>query len=93
MGDKNFAEIGENVGLLVAEKQKQYGDQISAMGPILKELYPNGIAPGQYNNLTLIVRILDKIGRITKGNGEGGEDAWGDIIGYAILGKANVQNR
>lgn len=44
----------------------------------------------QYNDLTIIVRMLDKIGRITKGNGAGNEDAWGDL---ALLGKANVQNR
>jgi hypothetical protein len=88
-----FAEIGAQIGKLVEEKQKQYGSAVSSAGPILKELYPDGIKPEQYNDLALIVRMLDKISRITKGNGEGGEDAWGDIIGYGILGKANVQNR
>lgn len=91
--DTDFVGIATKVAKLVEEKQAQYGNQITSMGPILKELYPGGIKPDQYNDLTLIVRILDKIGRITKGNGEGNEDAWGDLLGYSLLGKANVQNR
>lgn len=91
--NKDFVSIGAAIGAVVAQKQKQYGSAVSSAGPILKELYPDGIKPEQYNDLALIVRILDKISRITKGNGEGGEDSWSDIAGYAILGKANVQNR
>lgn len=82
-----FPAAGLEIGLLVAEKQKQYGDMISAMGPILKELYPKGVQPEQMEIMALIVRMLDKIGRITRGNGEGDEDAWGDIAGYALLGQ------
>lgn len=89
----DYVDIATKIAKLVEEKQKQYGDMISSMGPVLKELYPDGVKPEQYNDLTIIVRMLDKIGRITKGNGAGNEDAWGDLIGYALLGKSNVQNR
>ena len=89
----DFVDIATKIAKLVEEKQKQYGDMISSMGPILKELYPDGVKPEQYNDLTIIVRMLDKIGRITKGNGAGNEDAWGDLIGYSLLGKSSVQNR
>ena len=89
----DFVMIGAAIGAVVLQKQKQYGSAVSSAGPILKELYPDGIKPEQYNDLALIVRMLDKISRITKGNGEGDEDSWSDIAGYAILGKANVQNR
>ena len=32
------------------------------------------------------MRIIDKLCRLTRGNGEGGEDAWADITGYGLLG-------
>lgn len=86
-----FPEIGLRIGILVASKQAQYGDSISSMGPILRHLYPDGISADQYDDLGLIVRIIDKIKRITLGNGQGGEDAWSDIAGYGLLGSARQQ--
>jgi hypothetical protein len=88
-----FPAAGLQIGLLVANKQGQYGDTISSMGPLLKVLYPDGIGHDQYDDLALIVRIMDKIGRITKGNGQGAEDAWGDLAGYALLGQAGRQRK
>ena len=85
-GQKNYEMAGRELGRLVDDKQSQYGDMISAMGPMLKILYPEGVRPGQYDDLALIVRILDKLGRITKGNGEGGESPYRDIAGYGLLG-------
>ena len=81
-----YEKAGQEIGALVDEKQKQYGDMISAMGPLLLILYPNGIKPEQYNDLAIIVRMLDKIGRLTRGNGKGDEDAWKDLAGYGLLG-------
>ena len=81
-----YEKAGQEIGALVDEKQKQYGDMISAMGPLLHILYPNGIKPEQYNDLAIIVRILDKIGRLTKGNGKGEESPFRDIAGYGLLG-------
>jgi len=88
-----FPAAGLQIGLLVGSKQQQYGDTISSMGPLLRVLYPDGIGHNQYDDLALIVRILDKIGRITKGNGQGSEDAWGDLAGYALLGQAGLQRK
>ena len=87
----NFEQAGRELGWLVDEKQRQYGDMISAMGPMLKILYPEGVKPDQYNDLALIVRILDKLGRITKGNGDGGESPYRDIAGYGLLGAGKMQ--
>ena len=81
-----FEKAGRTLGSLVDKKQAQYGDMITSMGPILKELFPTGVKVEQYSDLALIVRILDKLGRISKGNGEGDEDAWMDIAGYGLLG-------
>lgn len=81
-----YEEAGRKIGNLVDAKQEQYGDMISSMGPLLKILYPYSIQPEQYNDVALVVRMLDKIGRITKGNGEGGESPYSDIAGYGLLG-------
>ena len=81
-----YEKAGQEIGALVDNKQQQYGDMISAMGPLLRILYPNGIKPEQYNDLAIIVRILDKIGRLTKGNGKGEESPFRDIAGYGLLG-------
>ena len=90
-GQKNYELEGRDLGRLVDDKQRQYGDMISAMGPMLKILYPEGVKPDQYDDLALIVRILDKLGRITKGNGKGGESPYRDIAGYGLLGAGNKQ--
>lgn len=88
-----FPAAGLQIGLMVGTKQQQYGDTISSLGPLLRALYPDGIGHNQYDELALIVQILDKIGRITKGNGQGSEDAWGDLAGYALLGQAGLQRK
>ena len=87
----NYEQAGRELGSMVDEKQRQYGDMITAMGPLLKILYSEGIRLDQYEDLALIVRILDKLGRITKGNGKGGESPYRDIAGYGLLGAGNKQ--
>lgn len=89
----HYAGMGVELGILVQDKQNQYGDMISAMGPFLRSLYPNGIRPDQYDDLALIVRIGDKLGRITRGNGQGGETPYRDIAGYGLLGDSGQQYR
>jgi hypothetical protein len=82
-----YAAIGEQVGGLVAEKQIAYGDMIRGAQDLLRILYPDGIKPEQYADALLILRILDKIGRLTRGNKKAfDESPWRDICGYAILG-------
>lgn len=81
-----YEKVGADLGALVDSKQLQYGDMISAMGPLLRILYPAGITPEQYDDLALVVRICDKLGRITRGNGEGNESPYSDIAGYGLLG-------
>ena len=88
-----YQELGQKIGGLVESKQQQYGDSITSMGPILEQLYPNGIKKEQYNELGLIVRMLDKIKRITLGNGEGNEDAWQDLCGYSLLGSVHCKRK
>jgi hypothetical protein len=53
----------------------------------MRILYPDGISAEQMDDALAVVRILDKLFRIANGN-QGGESAWTDIAGYAILGAA-----
>ena len=82
-----YESIGSVVGRLVAEKQKAYGDMIRGAQEIFRILYPDGIKPEQYDDALLVLRVMDKIGRITRGDKTSfGESPWRDICGYAILG-------
>ena len=81
---RNFEEIGKAIGRIVTEKNKYYENSVTSTNDILRCLYPYGIKPEQYSDLNVIVRIIDKIMRITKGN-QGNESAYKDIAGYALL--------
>ena len=88
----SFKSIGKNIGDLVAEKQKQYGDSFGRAGDVLKVLYPDEIKPDQYDEMLSITRVLDKIFRLTEGD-QGDESAWQDIAGYALLGVRKKLNK
>ena len=81
-----FEQRGQQIGALVDSKQAQYGDAIQVSEEILRVLYPDGVPANKQGDMLLIVRIIDKLCRLTRGNGEGGEDAWADIAGYGLLG-------
>lgn len=87
------AEVGE----LVSEKQKAYGDSITKTVDILKSLFPSGVPVYAYSDLLLIVRMLDKFSRLATrgedGKDLGGEDAWKDLCGYSLLGLAKERKR
>jgi len=89
----NYELIGEQVGGLVTEKQAAYGDMIRGNQEVFKILYPDGIKPDQYPDALLVLRVMDKIGRITRGNKKAfGESPWRDVCGYAILGADQDEN-
>lgn len=79
---------------LVASKQIQYGDSATRAQAIAAILYPTGVSVGQYKDMLLVIRVIDKLSRIaTSGDGtdHGGENPWQDIGGYALLGMARVR--
>jgi len=80
-----FELIGKHTGKLVSDKQEAYGDSFGRSGRVLKELYPNGIMPKDYENVLTIVRMLDKLFRIATSKDAFGENPFKDICGYAIL--------
>ena len=79
-----YEEIAHEIAKLVERKQMQYGDSFGNSHKVLEALYPNGISVEQYKDLLAIIRIVDKLFRLSKGN-QGEESAWKDIMGYALL--------
>ena len=85
----NYETIGTDIGKLVAEKNRAYGDSFSRAETILKTLYPSGVQPSEYTDMLALVRVIDKMFRIATSKNAFGESPWKDICGYAILGVAN----
>lgn len=75
---------------LLNVKDKEYGSAYQKVAQVLDILYPNGIQPNQYKHAMLVVRILDKVMRISQG---AFEDSYRDIAGYGILGLTMIEKR
>ena len=81
-----FSEIGDQVGKLVYDKQLAYGDSFGRSGECLRQMFPEGIKPHQYDDLLTIARILDKLFRLANDPSAFDENPYQDIVGYALLG-------
>jgi hypothetical protein len=94
-GDKNngYENIGAEIGRLVEEKQRAYGDSFGRTGACLRQMYPNGIKPEQYDDLLTITRILDKLFRIANDPEAFGENPYQDLCGYSILGMGRYRKK
>lgn len=84
-GDCTFEQLGASVGNLVAEKQRSYGDSFGRSGECLRQMFPDGIEPEQYDDLLTIARILDKLFRIANNKDAFEENPWRDLAGYSLL--------
>ncbi len=82
----NFSEIGYEVGSLVSDKQRAYGDSFGRSGECLRQMFPDGIKTEQYDDLLTIARILDKLFRIANNPNAFDENPYQDIVGYGLLG-------
>ena len=82
---KDFAGLGFDVGELVERKQKAYGDSFGRSGECLRQMFPEGIEPEQYDDLLTIARILDKLFRIANDANAFEENPYQDIVGYGLL--------
>lgn len=84
-----YVGLASEVGKLVEEKQKAYGDSFNRSELILKVLYPDGIKPENYKDLLTITRMIDKLFRIVTNNDPFNESPYRDLVGYSLLGLAN----
>ena len=89
MKENKFEKIGREIGKIVGEKNAAYGNSFGRAGDCLKQMYPDGIRPDQYESLLTITRVLDKLFRIAKDEDAFGESPWMDIAGYSILAVNN----
>ena len=93
---RKYEDIGQEIGQLVDKKNAKYGDSFNRSGAILRILYPDGVAPSQYEDMLCVVRILDKLFRVATakdGKDPGGESPYRDIAGYGLLGAERNERR
>ena len=83
---KNFRTIADEVANIVSAKQEAYGDSFGKSGECLRQMYPDGIKPEQYDDLLTVARILDKLFRIANNPTAFDENPYQDIVGYGLLG-------
>lgn len=81
----SYELIGQEIGKLVDEKNKAYGDSFHKSGEILKIFYPSGISIEQYDDMLYLIRVIDKQFRIATSKKAFGENPAKDIAGYSIL--------
>jgi hypothetical protein len=86
-----YPQLGLEIGKLVEQKQAAYGDAFGRAGEVLRQLYPDGIAPEQYDDMLAVTRITDKLFRIATDRDALGESPFRDIAGYGLLGAARVE--
>lgn len=86
MSHKTHIEIANELGALVTEKNKSYGDAYAKLGDVLKLMYPNGVTEQQLADLPMVLRCLEKLFRIANIKNAFGESPWLDVAGVAICG-------
>lgn len=86
----DYERVALEIAKLVTDKQLKYGDSFGQSYRIFEVLYPNGVSLSQMKDFLVIVRIVDKLFRISRGD-QGDESAWDDINGYSNL--AAVRSR
>ena len=80
-----YEQRGADLGALVDRKNAAYGNSFQESGAVMRILYKKGIAPDQLDDALVVVRILDKLFRISNDPGAFGENPWMDIAGYSLL--------
>lgn len=83
-----WAKLGESIGAMVGAKNEAYGDAIvNGTVKILEVLFPNGISPEQYSDLPLMVVMINKMLRISRGDKNAFEESpYKDLAGYSLIG-------
>lgn len=90
-----YGNIGAKIGSLCDEKNASYGDSIKFTREILEKAFPKGIPRERFNELFILIRILDKVNRILTNKGlpsESLKDSVMDIAGYAIRLCGELEN-
>ena len=86
LSKESYIDIGKRIGELVEKKQIAYGNSFGKAHKVLEILYPNGVAVSQYKYMLCIIRIIDKLFRVSNQKKAFGENPFEDIVGYGLLG-------
>lgn len=84
MTEKRYAAIAAEIGELVESRAEQYGDSLGKCATIMRALYPDGISLEQMDYAGLVLRIVDKLCRVSNGHLP---DSFADVAGYALRGE------
>ena len=87
-----YVGVAANIGALAEGKLAAHGDTTGNTGKILRVLYPDGIAPDQYDDMLSIARILERICCIATDKQSLGEALFTDIAEAGILGLIKSQS-
>lgn len=90
--EKTYEQLGAEIGSLVEEKQRCYGDSFGKSGAILRVLYPDGISLNDLDEALTVIRVVDKLFRIATDRDALGESPWRDIAGYALLSVKRIED-
>ncbi len=88
--ERNYVVLSTQIGELVQEKNHAYGDSFNRAEIVMRELYPDGIEPDQYQDMLTVIRVIDKLFRIATDRDALGESPWSDINGYSLLALERV---
>jgi len=85
-----YEKLALEIGSLVQSKNKAYGSAFDKAGEFLSVLFPNGVPVDRYKDMLCLVRMFDKMMRIStsefEGTDEKREEAYRDLAGYSLLG-------
>ncbi len=89
---EDFLGLGEEIGRMLANKNRKYGDSYARMAHVLPMFYPDGVPGDHLLDAVFILRIIDKLMRIASSQGDDEEDPVKDIAGYAVLRMREMRN-
>lgn len=87
-----FHDIASELAEMLTSKNRKYGDSYAKMAHVLPLFYPNGVPGDHLLDAVFILRIIDKLMRISSDQRDDDEDPVMDIAGYAILRMREMRN-
>lgn len=79
-----YRVVTDQLADVVNDKNSAYGNSVEKAPQCLAVLYPDGIKVADYQDALFVLRILDKLARISSPHADK-EDPVLDIAGYSIL--------
>lgn len=83
MKDSSFEKVLADFGKDIDRKNASYGNSFSKSIDFLKLFWPDEIKKENYEMAFLLVRLFDKIGKITVDKDSFGDDSYSDLIGLS----------